>query len=380
MAANPVENEVDLTLFVACYNEEQNIVGTLETVLAALQEFDFTWEIIIIDDGSTDRSVEVIQDFLHEHPDLPIMLRKRESNVGLGENFIEAAFMGRGKYYRMICGDNVEPKETLVEVFKHLGAADMVLFYHDVKGKSLSRRILSRCYTWLVNLITGYHVQYYNGMALHRRYNVMRWHTNYHGFGFQADMIAACSTRASTTSRSLQGHERKTGISHALTLRNFFSVTHTLLDLFIRRVVRWRRTARRRRGAARCQALAASVQVGSNSERAEWPGPEPFARDGPVPDVPELSIPHAVRCFRSFPTEDPASARREHDLDLSIMLPLDVPPPDFHHPAMATLGRGLWRPARGRARILLMGAHVLRAGVSRHLIDLMERGLLSTSP
>src|SRR6516164_8529468 len=31
----------------------------------------------------------------------------------------------------------------------------------------------------------------------------------------------------------------------------------------------------------------------------------------------------------------------------------------------------------GRARILLMGAHVLRAGVVRYLIDLMQRGLLS---
>jgi hypothetical protein len=155
--------------------------------------------------------------------------------------------MGRGKYYRMICGDNVEPKETLVEVFKHLGAADMVLFYHDVEGKALSRRILSRCYTWLVNLITGYHVQYYNGMPLHQRYNVMRWHTNYHGFGFQADMIARLLDQGfNYIEVPLKGNERKTGTSHALTLRNFFSVTHTLLDLSIRRVARWRRTARRR--------------------------------------------------------------------------------------------------------------------------------------
>jgi hypothetical protein len=71
-------------------------------------------------------------------------------------------------------------------------------------------------------------------------------------------------------------------------------------------------------------------------------------------------------------------ARREHDLELSVMLPLDAPPPDFDHPAMTMLGQRLVEGrARGSARILLMGAHVLRAGVSRHLIDLMERGLLS---
>jgi len=71
-------------------------------------------------------------------------------------------------------------------------------------------------------------------------------------------------------------------------------------------------------------------------------------------------------------------ANRRHDLDLSILLPLDAPPPSFDHPALATLGQRLVeaRP-RGAARILMMGAHVLRAGVARYLIDLMERGLVS---
>jgi glycosyltransferase involved in cell wall biosynthesis len=253
MARNPVENDLDLTLFVACYNEEANIVGTLETLLDALGEFDFTWEIIVIDDASRDRSVEVVQEFLSKHPDLPITLKTREYNVGVAQNYIEGAFLGRGKYYRMICGDNVEPKETFVEVFKHLGAADMVLFYQDITGKSLSRHILSRCYTWLVDLITGYRIKYYNGLALHSRYNVMRWHTNYHGFGFQADMIARLLDEGfGYIEVRVKATERKAGVSHALTWRNFFSVAHTLLDLLIRRVARWwgpaqRRAAQRRR-------------------------------------------------------------------------------------------------------------------------------------
>jgi hypothetical protein len=71
-------------------------------------------------------------------------------------------------------------------------------------------------------------------------------------------------------------------------------------------------------------------------------------------------------------------ANRQHDLDLSAVLPLDAPPPDFQHEAIPTLGRRLVEARqRGAARILLMGAHVIRAGVSRYLIDLMQRGLLT---
>ncbi len=59
------------------------------------------------------------------------------------------------------------------------------------------------------------------------------------------------------------------------------------------------------------------------------------------------------------------------------MLRLDASLPEFSHPALPELGHRL-AVARttGCARILLMGAHVLRAGVSRYLIDLMERGLI----
>lgn len=72
----------------------------------------------------------------------------------------------------------------------------------------------------------------------------------------------------------------------------------------------------------------------------------------------------------------PLAARR-HDLDLACLLPLDAPPPTFTHPALPRLAARLVAArGAGRARVLVMGAHVLRAGVVRYLIDLMERRLL----
>jgi hypothetical protein len=71
-------------------------------------------------------------------------------------------------------------------------------------------------------------------------------------------------------------------------------------------------------------------------------------------------------------------AQRRHDLDLSAILPLDAPLSQFSHPAIPELGRRLAKAKQaGAARILMMGAHVLRAGVSRYLINMMERGLLT---
>jgi hypothetical protein len=71
-------------------------------------------------------------------------------------------------------------------------------------------------------------------------------------------------------------------------------------------------------------------------------------------------------------------AERTHDLHAASWLRLEDEPPAFDNPDLAAVA-GRVRTAResGAARILMMGAHVLRAGVNRHLIDLLERGLIT---
>jgi hypothetical protein len=71
-------------------------------------------------------------------------------------------------------------------------------------------------------------------------------------------------------------------------------------------------------------------------------------------------------------------AQREHMLSLKDQLPLDGQAPAFEDPAMPILARRLVEARqRGAARILMIGAHVIRAGVAAHLIDLLRRGLIS---
>jgi hypothetical protein len=74
-------------------------------------------------------------------------------------------------------------------------------------------------------------------------------------------------------------------------------------------------------------------------------------------------------------------AERQHDLSIAQQLPLDELPPPLEERAMtdiAEIGRRMAAARdRGAAILLLMGAHVIRAGVARQLIDLMERGLIT---
>lgn len=73
-----------------------------------------------------------------------------------------------------------------------------------------------------------------------------------------------------------------------------------------------------------------------------------------------------------------ALSERTHDLPLSNWLSLEDATPDFVHADLPGLAERIERArANQRAVILIMGAHVLRAGVNRHLIDMMARGWIS---
>jgi glycosyltransferase involved in cell wall biosynthesis len=229
---------LDLTIFVSCYNEKPYIIRTLDTLRSALAELKFSYEIIVIDDNSSDGSADLLENYVRANPTERILLRLNKRNIGWAQNYIDGAFIGKGKYYRIICGDASEPKDTMIRVFQEIGTADIIIpYYVTNEGRSWQRGFLSSAYVILVNLIGGFHLKYYNGLPVHLRYNVMRWHSNTRGFGFQADILCLLLEQGFTFKEvPVVAKEQKGGKSTALTLKNSLSIAHTLLDIAIRRI------------------------------------------------------------------------------------------------------------------------------------------------
>src|SRR4051812_32359263 len=62
--ADATQEPIDLTVAITCYNEAEFIIDTIESVVAALQQTPLKYEIIIIDDRSSDGSVERIREHI----------------------------------------------------------------------------------------------------------------------------------------------------------------------------------------------------------------------------------------------------------------------------------------------------------------------------
>jgi glycosyltransferase involved in cell wall biosynthesis len=228
----------ELTIFIACYNEAPDIVPTIETVRAAVDESGCSCEMIVIDDASTDGSAGAVRAYQAAHPEVALRLKVNQVNQGLARNFIAAAQLGRGYYYKLVCGDNVESKDTLLRILRLRGRADLILPYHEkAEGRSRTRVLLSRLFTRLVNGLSGHSVHYYNGLPLCVRQDVVRWQPRTTGFGFQAELVTGLLDRGcSYREVVVEARERAHGKSRALTLRNFGCVACTLLRIGLRRL------------------------------------------------------------------------------------------------------------------------------------------------
>jgi hypothetical protein len=71
-------------------------------------------------------------------------------------------------------------------------------------------------------------------------------------------------------------------------------------------------------------------------------------------------------------------AERIHDMTLAEMLPLDAAGEPFEHPSLPVIAQRILQARRnGAPVIVLMGAHVIKSGLSRFIIDLMARGIIT---
>ena len=234
------EYSYDITFMVPCYNEEENILSTIEKIYRVLGKYSISFEVIIIDDYSTDNT-KIICDKLigsGKYRDLKIISNNR--NMGLGYNYKEGAFIGKGEYYMLINGDNSENDDYLVNILDKFKQADMVIpNFVGSDNRKITRVILSKIFTKCVNIISGYNLKYYNGTVLHKRYNVMRYQPETNGFAYQAEIIVNLLNLGKTfievdvVNNDIFITKSATTVFN---LRNIMSVINSIIQIMIRRI------------------------------------------------------------------------------------------------------------------------------------------------
>ena len=76
--------QIELSLILPCYNEVEHFTQSVEHILATLKKTGLTYEIIFVEDKSTDKTSELLKGFLRKYKSLPIRIIWQPINLGRG--------------------------------------------------------------------------------------------------------------------------------------------------------------------------------------------------------------------------------------------------------------------------------------------------------
>jgi len=226
-------SKATISLIVPALNEAAVVGSVLEGIHdeAARRFTDF--ELIAVDDGSSDATGRIMEDFARRRANVRVLRNAR--NLGLGGSFRRALKDARFQYVMLLCGDGGLPARSLPAIFDRIGSADLVLPYMTnlQRIKSPSRYLVSRTYQNLLNVLFGFRIRYYNGLPVYRRSLLNAINIKSNGFGFQGEIIVKLLKSGCTyVEVGVEGAEQK-GKSFAFRPRNIVSVTRTLLRLIV---------------------------------------------------------------------------------------------------------------------------------------------------
>jgi len=145
-----------LIIQIPCYNEEKTLPETLKSIPREFSGIDKT-EILVIDDGSTDRTVEVARDFGVDH------IIKLTSNKGLAGSFsagLDACLRLGADIIVNTDGDNQYNAEDIEKLIEPIirGRADMVVGDREVmqiEHFSFIKKRLQKLGSWVVQQVSG---------------------------------------------------------------------------------------------------------------------------------------------------------------------------------------------------------------------------------
>lgn len=144
----------DLSLIVPCYNEEMVVEYTLDRLLAAFRDAGVQLEIVAVDNGSRDRTGEILSRLEATEPE--IRRARVEVNRGYGFGVLAGVPLCQGRWAGIIPADGQVDAEDVVRLFEAADATDgrvLAKVRRRFRMDGLTRKIVSISYNLFFRLL-----------------------------------------------------------------------------------------------------------------------------------------------------------------------------------------------------------------------------------
>lgn len=225
---------IDLVILVPALNEEADIEKTIRELLPILRRTGNPFEIVAVNDGSTDQTGAIIDRLAAEIPEVRAV--HHESPRGGGACFAEVLWATRARYITVIPGDNAFDSASLQSVFASVGQTDLIISYRTNQKERASRRsFFSRLMRRILNIMFGLNLADYHSVVIYPATKLKELHLKSEGYSYQMEALVSLIKRGCDTKQvPVVLNLEIPGRSRAFNFRIMRQLALTAMKLFFR--------------------------------------------------------------------------------------------------------------------------------------------------
>ena len=130
-----INKKQKISLIVPSYNEEKGIEDTLVNLSSSLEKNKIDYEIILVDDQSTDKTIEIVKRLASKNKRIKIIVRHK--NPGFGFSLSDGSKIASGELVCWVMGDSSDDFEAIPKMINKINNGyDMVIGSRNIKGGS----------------------------------------------------------------------------------------------------------------------------------------------------------------------------------------------------------------------------------------------------
>lgn len=177
-----------LTFVMPALNEEENLSASVTDVLEGFARYQVAGELIIVNDGSSDRTGELAEQFSADHGNVSVI--HHDKCRGIGGSFWAGVQQAKSEIVVMIPGDGENDAGEILRYLPLLDEVDLVVpFVSNPWVRSWRRRLLSKLYQKIITATFRLPLKYLNGTVMYRRSVLEGIILKNNGFFYQAELL-----------------------------------------------------------------------------------------------------------------------------------------------------------------------------------------------
>lgn len=203
----------NISFFCPAYNDEDNLPNLIPVIHKLLSEVSNKFEIIIVEDGSPDRTGEVAEQLAQQYPYTKVI--HHSENLGYGATLQDGFKNSKYDYVMYTDGDNQYDVNEFISAFPLLKNTDVVSGYAVKKAVNFRRKIQSQLFNLLTKILFGINLKDINcSMKIYNRKVINAINIQSSSAFIDAEMLIRAKKKGFSIAQFPVNHyERESGVA-----------------------------------------------------------------------------------------------------------------------------------------------------------------------